>query len=104
MLMPFLNLQEEEQLTDIRWIEAAGEYVCIHTSNGSRILRKALEEMEKALDPAIFVRVHESAIVSKSHIRGLRALSGGDGILQLEGGAEVRARIQYFSGLDPGDR
>jgi len=98
--MPFLSGHEDVQMEEIRWIEAAGECVCLHTARGSRIVRQTLEEVERELDAVEFIRVHESAIVRREQVRGLRMLSGGDGIVEMDGGAEVRVGHQYFSGLD----
>ncbi len=98
--MHFLSGIDDVELADVRWIEAAGECVCIHAAKGSRIVRQTLEEIEMELDPGVFVRVHESAIVRREQVRGLRMLSGGDGIVELDGGAEVRVSQQYFAGLD----
>ena len=97
--MPFLSGHEDVQMEEIRWIEAAGECVCLHTARGSRIVRQTLEEVERELDAVEFIRVHESAIVRREQVRGLRMLSGGDGIVEMDGGAEVRVGHKYFSGL-----
>ncbi len=87
-------------MEDVRWLEAAGECVCIHTGSGSLILRQTLEEIEMELEPEVFARVHESAIVRREQVRGLRVLPGGDGLVEMDCGSEVRVNRQYIMGLD----
>ncbi len=93
--MPFLSGHENE----FCWIEAAGKCACIHTIKGSRIVHQTLEELEKELDPAVFARVHESAIVRRDQVRRLRMMLGGNGIVEMKGGAEIPVSHQYFRGL-----
>ena len=48
----------------IDWIGAEGNYARLHTPEGSYLIRESLQNLEEALDPATFVRVHRSAIVN----------------------------------------
>lgn len=49
---------------DILWIDAAGDYLCIHTSEQTHVLRGTMKKIEETLDPSRFIRVHRSAIVN----------------------------------------
>jgi two-component system LytT family response regulator len=42
----------------IEWVDAAGDYLCIHASGHTHILRATMREMENLLDPRLFQRVH----------------------------------------------
>ena len=46
------------QLDTIRWIDAAGDYMCLHTDDETHVLRSTKQELERRLDPRRFVRVH----------------------------------------------
>src|SRR5215469_6298375 len=59
-------------LSEIDWIEAADNYVCLHCGPETHTLRETMTEMESRLDPARFVRVHRSAIVNIDRIKELQ--------------------------------
>lgn len=98
------------QLTDVLWIEAAGNYMQLHLGQRQVLHRVALGRLEKHLDPASYMRVHRSAIVRCDQLSQLEVL--GDGVYQLVLAnqdkvpvseryvAEVRRRMQ--DGLRPG--
>jgi len=75
---------------DIAWIEAEDYYAGIH-ANGRRILaRESLRTLETRLDPALFARVHRSAIVNTSWIKAIEPLVSGDQRLVLTDGTTLR--------------
>jgi DNA-binding LytR/AlgR family response regulator len=49
---------------DILWIEAMGDYVKINVKSKWHIVHATLKQLEDRLDPAKFMRVHRSYIVS----------------------------------------
>ena len=53
----------------IEWVDAAGDYLCIHAGGHTHILRATMREMEKLLDPRLFQRVHRSTIVNLRRAR-----------------------------------
>ncbi len=55
-------------LTEVRRIEAKGDYVYIHTSAGSRLVHSTMKALEAKLPPDDFVRVHRSHIVRVDQI------------------------------------
>src|SRR5687768_3609383 len=57
---------------DIRFLEAAGNYVRLHTAAVSPLLRGTLSAIEQRLDPKRFVRVHRSFIVNIALIAELQ--------------------------------
>lgn len=81
---------------DIEWIEAADQYVRLHTRSGEHLMREAMAELEQTLDPARFVRTHRSAIVAIAGITRLESQSGGTGRVLLRDGTWIpvsRSRI-----------
>lgn len=57
---------------DIRYLEAAGNYVRLHTAGASPLMRGTLASLESRLDARRFVRVHRSFVVNLSLIAELR--------------------------------
>ncbi len=105
---------------EILWLEAAGNYVTLHTEGGSHLLRATLADWEKRLSapaqtvsngftpdqPADtssakpdFVRIHRSRIVNRHHIREARTTSSGDFELTLSNGATLTGSRRFRSGL-----
>jgi two-component system LytT family response regulator len=76
-------------LSSLRWVEAADQYVLLHTTEGNRLMRESMARMEAALAPHGFLRVHRSAIVPLAAVRELRSLPSGGGELVLDGGDRV---------------
>jgi two-component system LytT family response regulator len=61
---------------DIDWVEAEDYYAAVHAGGGRYLVRESLGALEQRLDPAVFVRVHRSALVNIDRIRELRAPAG----------------------------
>jgi two-component system LytT family response regulator len=89
-------------IASIEWIDAAGDYMCIHASGQTHILRGTMKELEDILDPRLFQRVHRSTIVNLRRVKGLRAHMNGEYFLTLEGAHELkmsrtyRDKVEYF--------
>lgn len=80
----------------IDWVDAAGDYMCIHTRDGqTHILRRTMKELEQELDPKLFVRVHRSAIVNVNTIAKLQMLANGEHQLMLINGQAVKVSRSY---------
>ena len=75
---------------EIDWIDAAGDYMCVHAGSQTHVLRGTMKELEAALDPAAFQRIHRSAIVNLKRVRKLRPHANGEYFLTLEGGQELK--------------
>ncbi|MEM8814193.1 MAG: LytTR family DNA-binding domain-containing protein [Pseudomonadota bacterium] len=71
------------------WVEAAGNYVTLHTDDAEVVHRQPISSLERQLDPARFLRVHRSAIVRRSAIAELKTSASGRCRLALENGASV---------------
>ena len=79
----------------IRWIDAAGDYMCIHTPSETLVVRATLREMEQRLDPRQFARIHRSTLVNISQVRALRPHLNGEYFLDLEGGHTLKLSRSY---------
>lgn len=82
-------------INNVDYVEAAGDYMCVHTPGKTHILRATMKTMEKKLDPAKFQRVHRSAIVNLDKVRELHPHANGEYFLRLEGGGEIKVSRTY---------
>lgn len=80
---------------DIRWIDAAGDYMCIHTRDQTHILRATMRELEGQLDQRRFQRVHRSTIVNLERVKSMRAHINGEYFLMLDCGHELKLSRSY---------
>jgi two-component system LytT family response regulator len=75
---------------DLRWIEAADNYVRLHVGTGSGyLLHESMRALEERLDPAHFVRVHRSAIVNVDCIKEIQPWYAGALVVILQGGERL---------------
>ena len=83
------------RVADISWIDAAGDYMCIHAAGTTHIMRITMKQLEDMLNPAVFLRVHRSTIVNGRVISGAQTLSNGEYLLNLEGGTQLKVSRSY---------
>ena len=79
----------------ISWVEAYGNYVRLHLGKETYLLRETMTNMEKALDPRRFSRIHRSVIVNVDRIKELQKLFHGDYQVVLDDGTELRLSRTY---------
>jgi two-component system, LytTR family, response regulator len=77
-------------ISEIQWIDAAGDYMCVHTTDQTHIMRKTMKELDQQLDPRKFVRVHRSAIVNINYVQKLISHISGEYHLILNNGSELK--------------
>lgn len=82
-------------VSDIEYIDAAGDYLCLHVGGETHILRETMKAMERRLDPALFKRIHRSAIVNLDRIEAVRPHANGECFLTLKSGAELKVSRSY---------
>ncbi|WP_417458025.1 LytR/AlgR family response regulator transcription factor [Kordiimonas sp.] len=97
---PHLRIKDRGHITivdvaDVDFIDAAGDYMCIHVGDKTHILRETMKTMERRLDPRIFQRVHRSTIVNLDKVREVKPHSNGECFLTLENGAELKVSRSY---------
>ncbi|GAB2677789.1 LytR/AlgR family response regulator transcription factor [Aliiglaciecola aliphaticivorans] len=83
------------KLETILWIQAAGDYMCIHTLEETFIVRKTLRQFEAELDDMYFPRINRSTIVNLNQITRLTPNSNGEYIARLSSGAELKVSRKY---------
>jgi len=87
----------------IDWIEAAGDYVCIHIKDETRIVRTTLKAIEAELKGPNFQRIHRSTLVNMDKIIEVIMAPKGEAFVVISDqtrlkvsrsyGAELRARL-----------
>jgi len=84
----------------IDWIDAAGDYMCVHAEGRTYVLRETMKSLEAVLDPKIFQRVHRSTIVNVRRVRRLRPHANGEYFLTLDDGQEIKLSRSYRDRVD----
>jgi DNA-binding LytR/AlgR family response regulator len=62
--------------SQVRYVEAHGDYARLHTSSESHLLRTPLSVLEERWADAGFVRIHRSTLVALSHVDEVRLADG----------------------------
>ena len=84
---------------EVDWIEAAGNYVRLHAGAVQHLVRETMKSLAERLDPAVFARVHRSAIVNVDRIREMRAGFHGEYEIVLRSGARLQSSRGYSARL-----
>jgi hypothetical protein len=89
----------------IDWIEAAGNYVILHTASGQHMVRETLKAVLAELDPGLFLRVHRSAVINTRRLDRIDAMArqalmlNGDSVPVSRGQwTELAARLSVRNG------
>ncbi len=77
-------------VADIQWVDAAGDYMCVHAKEGMHIMRKTMKELEQSLNPKTFIRVHRSALVNINFVKKLVSHVSGEYHLILHNNTELK--------------
>jgi two-component system, LytTR family, response regulator len=73
----------------IDYITASGPYAELHVGDHTFAIRERMQTLEERLDPAVFFRIHRSAIVRLDRIDTLTRHAGGDYGVRLKSGVEL---------------
>jgi DNA-binding LytR/AlgR family response regulator len=64
------------RLSDVRYVEAQGDYTRLHTPSGNPLIRVPLATLEEEWRDAGFVRIHRSHLVALAHVSEVRSDGG----------------------------
>jgi DNA-binding LytR/AlgR family response regulator len=84
--------------SDVLWVEAAGDYVLLHTAVRSHLLRSTMGEIAGAAPPA-FARAHRSSLVNINYVDGWSNPEKGVFKLDLVDGTVVPVGPSYLTTL-----
>jgi len=87
------------KLDEIRWLEAAGKYVRVHTAKEVYTLRDSLGRLGALLDPERFLRISRDTIVNLDRVRAIETWFHGDYQLRLDGGETLRSTKSFREDL-----
>lgn len=76
-------------IEDIHYLEAADDYVKIHTHNGAFLKNRTMGYFEKVLDPNRFVRTHRSYIINIQQVTRIDPYEKDSHLCVLSSGAQV---------------
>lgn len=83
------------EVSDVDWIEADDDYARLHVGGKTHLVRATLNALERQLDPAVFVRIHRSAIVRVGRVKELVPAAHGDYVVRLTDGTRLRLSRSY---------
>ncbi|GMG85765.1 LytR/AlgR family response regulator transcription factor [Biformimicrobium ophioploci] len=80
---------------EIDWIDAAGDYMCVHACGETHVMRITMKELEQQLNPAVFQRIHRSTIVNLARVEKIVAHINGEYHLVLNNGERLKMSRSY---------
>jgi two-component system LytT family response regulator len=84
---------QKVQLVDC--FTSAANYVHVHCGTQQHRMRSTMSELEKKLDPRLFVRIHRCTIINIECLREFRPLPHGDYMVKLIDGKELIMSRNY---------
>lgn len=84
---------------EILWIDAAGDYMCVHTSTETFVMRARMKSLINDVLPDGFLRVHKSTIVNLQHVARLEPLINSEFKLILVNDKSLKVSRTYSKQL-----
>lgn len=82
-------------IDDIDWVDAAGDYMCVHVKGETLIMRSTLKTLMSRLDGDKFKRIHRSTLVNLDRIVKATPLQKGEYILELDCEQQLKVSRNY---------
>lgn len=82
---------------EIDLIEAERDYMRLHVGQRSYLLHQTITELERRLDPQLFIRLHRSTIARRDRIAGLKHDGCGAWTAELADGRSLRIGRTYLA-------
>jgi len=80
----------------IIYIQAAGNFMELHTQNGDKFLyRSTLKELYGVLDKKLFIRVHRSFIINRNEIIEVKRNKKGESSIEMTNGSIITVSRGY---------
>lgn len=82
---------------EVIYVEAFGKEIEIHAQQGTYYALDRMYQLEELLDPQEFLRISKSVIISKKHVKKIRASLSMKYVLTLSNGTLVDVTRSYYS-------
>lgn len=86
--------------SDIDWVEAADNYVNLHTGKEAHLHRETMTALEQRLPGSKFLRISRSAMVNVDRIKELQPMFHGDYTVILQNGTKLTLSRGYRDALN----
>ena len=83
------------KLADVDWVEASGNNIVLHTGRDRHVVRESMSSLEARVDPRQFIRIHRGAMVNVDAMKELQPWFGGDQVMILKDGKQLRVSRSY---------
>jgi two-component system LytT family response regulator len=82
------------RVASIEWLQACDDIVIVHTGGRQFSVNLTLSDLERRLDPNVFVRVHRSHVVNLDHVASWTPLDDSRFQITLRTGTRIMASRQ----------
>ena len=86
-------------LEQVEYLEAYGNYVCVHAGAQRFLVREKLSAFCERLQPHDFIRIHRSALINVAYVDEIQPCLTGEYLLRLTGGEEFTVSRTYKKNL-----
>lgn len=85
--------------TLLKWVEADGDYVCIHMQDTTHLIRATLKSIEVELSEVKFQRIHRSTIINLDMVKEIIPAKKGEAIVVMVTGQHLKVSRNYGADL-----
>lgn len=83
---------------EVYWVDAAGDYMCVHTKSETYVMRERMKNLENIVPP-YFQRIHKSTMVNVKFIERLDPLRNSEFHVHLGNGKVLKASRTFSKNL-----
>ena len=83
--------------SEIKWIEAAGDYMCVNTNDETLVVRSTLTDLLKRLEFGQFNRVNRSVVVNMDRITHCEEEGGVRHFAVVDDGTRLKISRRYYA-------
>lgn len=88
------------KVSDIDYVEAAGNYVRLHVGKDAHLLRETMNGVETRLDASQFLRIHRSTIVNLDRVKEMQPWFSGEYVVIMKDGTQLKLSRGYRDRLE----
>lgn len=97
----WLNVKQDKEhlhipVSSVIFMESLAGEVLVHTQNGVFQTHDRLAQLEKTLDPSLFLRISNSVIIARKSVRKITAAFTQKFILTLSDGSQADVTRSYY--------